>query len=148
MAASKGEAIINAIRTLVGAITTPSFVNVHRLPPEESLTNLAIPAAWIWMHKSDPQVGMADNKKRWGFTVGMAFADSALGDGDVTATADRLREAVENKLGTTASLSGTCTNFVTTEWQYDYPAGGPSGRLMRAGTFLTAWNNTTSRTAN
>jgi len=111
MAASNGEAIFGAIHAKLVAITNPVFLKVWRVKPNMPLARLTFPCAFVWFDEADGNVGRADNNKRWVFTIHIAGAVGVSEDGDLTASIDEVRQAIEDKFDGDLKYGGVCEQY-------------------------------------
>ena len=127
-----GEIICDKVAELIAAITTPAIKAVHRNPFGVADIN-SMPCAFVWLESADgARLSPADDKKRWLFSVGVAIVATSKSStsGDITATLDGFRAAVENKFDTNRTLGGTCNCANTEAWSYVYEPGGDDGGMI------------------
>jgi len=136
-----GEIICDKIATMIAAITTPAIKVVHRNPFGSADIN-SMPCAFVWLESANGiKLHRADDKKRWEFIIGVAIVATSKSStsGDITATLDGFRAAVEDKLDSDRTLTGTCEYADAEEWSYVYePGGDGAGMVCMASTTVMA----------
>lgn len=135
MAASKGEAIIDALIAKIQAISSPSFT-VRTMPAHPSRCD-SLPVVFVWLMNAKP-IGAADNNVRSNFTIGITAVDRGLADSDVMASVDQLREKIQNAIDADITIGGTCEQANITDWEYEYESPDETSMRVAAKATLIA----------